>query len=55
MSTRDLEAPEDSIPLRLIVFSMTMICIGSSLFFIHTSWGVGILLVALALIGSMVA
>lgn len=55
MSQRDLEAPEDSIPLRLIVFSMTMICIGSSLFFIHTSWGVGILLVALALIGSMVA
>ncbi|MBN8661918.1 MAG: transglutaminase domain-containing protein [Candidatus Obscuribacter phosphatis] len=55
MSQRELEAPEDSIPLRLIVFSMTFICIASSLVFINTSWGVSILLVTLSLIGSIVA
>lgn len=55
MSKRDLEAPEDSIPLRLIVFSMTLICISSSCLFIRTSWGVSILTLALAVIGSLVA
>lgn len=55
MSKRDLEAPEDSIPLRLIVFSMTLICVTSSCLFIRTSWGVSILTLALAIIGSLVA
>ncbi|MBK7837523.1 MAG: transglutaminase domain-containing protein [Candidatus Obscuribacter sp.] len=55
MSQAELEPPEDSIPLRLIVFGMTMTCIAASCIFVPTHWGVIVLTVALALIGSLVS
>lgn len=55
MNERDLSPPEDSIPLRLVVFAMTMICIISSCIFIKTSWPIMVLLITLAGIGSLVA
>lgn len=55
MNERDISPPEDSIPLRLVVFAMTMICIGSSCAFIKTSWPIMVMGVTLAAIGSLVA
>lgn len=55
MSQAELEPPEDSIPLRLIVFGMTITCIAASCIFVPTHWGVIVLTVALALIGSLVS
>lgn len=55
MSQAELEPPEDSIPLRLIVFAMTITCITASCIFVPTHWGVIVLSLALALIGSLVS
>ena len=55
MNKRDLEPPEDSIPLRIVVFLMTLTCMGASFIFIRTSWAVITLCLALLLIGTIVA
>jgi hypothetical protein len=52
---RDLTPAEDSIPLRLVVYLMTMTCILASCIFIKTLWPVIVLTCALASIGSVVS
>jgi len=52
---RDLTPAEDSVPLRLVVYLMTMTCICASCIFVHTAWPVFVLSVALASIGSVVS
>jgi uncharacterized membrane protein YgcG len=55
MNERDISPPEDSIALRLVVFAMTLICIGASCLFIKTSWPIMVMGITLASIGSLVA
>ncbi|MBS1989389.1 MAG: transglutaminase family protein [Cyanobacteria bacterium SZAS LIN-3] len=52
---RDLTPAEDSVPLRLVVFLMTMTCICASCIFVRTAWPVFVLSVSLASIGSVVS
>jgi len=52
---RDLTPAEDSVPLRLVVYLMTMTCICASCIFVRTAWPVFVLSVALASIGSVVS
>jgi hypothetical protein len=52
---RDRTPAEDSVPLRLVVFLMTMTCICASCIFVKTAWPVFVLSVALAGIGSVVS
>lgn len=55
MSKREVETPEDSIALRVIVYCMTLTCIVASCAFIRTSWPVMVLAFTLCTIGSLVA
>jgi hypothetical protein len=52
---RELLPAEDSVPLRLIVYLMTMTCILASCIFVKTAWPVVVLGIALASIGSVVS
>src|SRR5215475_11569607 len=52
---RDITPAEDSVPLRLIVYLMTMTCIAASCIFVKTSWPVIVLSATLASIGSVVS
>lgn len=55
MSDRDKAVAEDSIPLRVIVFLMTILCIGASCAMTRTMWPVTVLSLVLACTGSVVA
>jgi hypothetical protein len=55
VSKRDTLAPEESVPLRLIVYGMTLTCILASCIFIKTPLPVTVLGVTLATVGSYVA
>ncbi|CAN5492208.1 hypothetical protein BH11CYA1_BH11CYA1_41800 [soil metagenome] len=55
MSKREVEVPEDSIALRVIVYCMTLTCIIASCIFIKTSWPVIVLAFTLCTVGSLVA
>ncbi len=55
MSKRESLPPEDSIPLRIIVYLMTLTCILASCIFVKTAWPVAVLGFTLCTIGSLVA
>jgi len=55
MSKRESLPPEDSIPLRIVVYLMTLTCILSSCVFIKTAWPVAVLGFTLCTVGSLVA